>query len=105
MTQVPELKLFRAVLTQAIQDSMYDGLDKYAIIQKREAISWLTSNSTDFKYICFYADINPDYALNKFAKAMKLDIYKLTETQDRIIQNRPKRPHKEIKNYRLSFND
>ena len=104
MTQAPELKLFRAVLTQAIQDAMYNGLDKYSIIQKREAISWLTSNSLDFKIICHYADISSEYALNKFTKAMKLDIYKLTDTQDRVIQNRPKRPHKE-RNYRLTFND
>jgi hypothetical protein len=100
----PELKLFRAIITQAIEDAMYDGLYKYKIIDKREAIAWLTGNSNDFKIICHYADINSEYASTKFAKAMKLDIYSLTDMQNKVIQNRSERPHKE-KNYRLTFND
>tara|TARA_Y100000593_G_scaffold52251_1_gene98142 strand:- start:321 stop:632 length:312 start_codon:yes stop_codon:yes gene_type:complete len=100
----PELKLFRAIITQAIEDAMYDGLYKYKIIDKREAIAWLTGNSNDFKIICHYADINSEYASTKFAKAMKLDIYSLTDMQNKVIQNRSERPHKE-KNYRLTFNE
>ena len=79
-------------------------LDKYKIIDKREAISWLTSNTNDFKMICNFADINSEYASTKFTKAMKLDIYTLTNMQNQIIQNRSERPHKE-KNFRLTFND
>ena len=102
--QSPELRLFRAIITQAIDDAMYDGLYKYKIIDKREAVAWLTSNSNDFKMICHFADINSDYASMKFAKAMKLDIYTLTDMQNKVIQNRSERPYKE-KNYRLTFND
>ena len=100
----PELKLFRAIITQAIEDAMYDGLYKYKIIDKREAIAWLTGNSNDFKTICHYADLNSEYASLKFAKAMKLDIYNITDMQNKIIQNKSERPHKE-KNYRLTFNE
>ena len=88
MTQSPELKLFRAIITRAIEDAMYNGLHKYKIIDKREAISWLTSNSNDFKSICNYADIDSEYALTKFTQAMKLDMYILTDMQNRVIQNR-----------------
>ena len=102
--QSPELRLFRAIITQAIDDAMYDGLYKYKIIDKREAVAWLTSNSNDFKMICHFADINYEYASLKFAKAMKLDIYTLTDMQHKVIQNKTDRPHKE-KNYRLTFND
>ena len=100
----PELRLFRSIITQAIEDAMYEGLHKYKIIDKREAVAWLTGNSNDFKMICHFADINSDYASMKFAKAMKLDIYTLTDMQHKIIQNRSERPHKE-KNYRLTFNE
>ena len=100
----PELRLFRSIITQAIEDAMYEGLHKYKIIDKREAIAWLTSNSNDFKTICHFADINSEYASMKFAKAMKLDIYNLTDMQNKVIQNQPSRPHKE-KSYRLTFND
>jgi hypothetical protein len=34
MTRSPELRLFRAIITQAIDDAMYDGLDKYKDIEK-----------------------------------------------------------------------
>ena len=104
MTKSPELKLFRAIITQAIEDAMYDGLYKYKIIDKREAIAWLTGNSNDFRMICHFADINHEYASLKFTKAMKLDIYTLTDMQNKVMQNQPQRPHKE-KNYRLTFND
>ena len=103
MTRSPELRLFRAIITQAIDDAMYDGLDKYKIIDKREAISWLTSNTNDFKTICNFADINSEYASMKFAKAMKLDIYTLTDMQNKIIQNKPQSPYKPPSKFRLTF--
>ena len=105
MTQSPELKLFRAVIVRAIEDAMYDGLWKYKIIDKREAISWLTSNSIDFKCICHFADIDSEYAFTKFTKAMKLDIYNLTDIQHKILQNKPTRGPYIKKKYRLTFND
>ena len=106
MTRSPELKLFRAIITQAIEDAMYNGLYKYKIIDKREAIAWLTSNSNDFKMICHFADIDSEYASIKFTKAMKLDIYTLTDMQHKVIQNRPTRgPYKNTQKYRLTFND
>ena len=105
MTQSPELKLFRAVIIRAIEDAMYDGLWKYKIIDKREAISWLTSNSNDFKRICHYADIDSEYALTKFTQAMKLDIYILTDMQNKVIQNRPQKPYASTGKFRLTFND
>jgi hypothetical protein len=105
MTRSPELKLFRAVISRAIEDAMYDGLDKYKIIDKRGAISWLTSNSNDFKCICHYADIDSEYALTKFTQAMKLDIYILTAMQNKVIQNRPQKPHILTSKFRLTFNE
>ena len=105
MTQSPELKLFRAIITRAIEDAMYDGLYKYKILDKREAISWLTSNSIDFKCICNFADIDSEYAFTKFTKAMKLDIYNLTDMQNKIVQNKTKRPYVSTGKYRLTFND
>jgi hypothetical protein len=92
----PELKLFRAIITQAIEDAMYDGLYKYKIIEKREAIAWLTGNSNDFKMICHYADLNAEYASIK---------YSITDNQYKVMSNKPKRPHGNTKNYRLTFND
>ncbi len=106
MSKTPELRLFRAIITQAIEDAMYEGHDRYKIMDKREAINWLISHNNDFKYICHYADIDSEYATTKFSKAMNLDIYKLTDTQNKVIQNRSTRgPYKNTLKYRLTFND
>ncbi len=99
----PELRLFRAVITQAIEDAMYEGQDRYKIMDKRAAIAWLTSHNNDFKIICHYADINSEYATMKFTKAMNLDIYKLSDSQNNVIKNKPGRPHKSPGSYRLKF--
>jgi hypothetical protein len=99
----PEKKLFRAIITQAIEDAMYDGLNKYEIIAKREAIHWLTSTSYDFKLICHYADIDYEYASMKFAKAMKLDMYQLKDKQINVIQKKPARSVKTSGQFRLNF--
>ena len=105
MIQSPELKLFRAVITRAIEDAMYGGLYKYKIFDKREALSWLTSNSIDFKCICHFADIDSEYALTKFTQAMKLNVYILTDIQNKIIQNKPQKPYASTGKFRLTFND
>ena len=86
----PELILFRAVINQAIHDAMYDGLNKYYIIDKRSAIEWLISNSIDFRTICHYADIDPERACRKFTVAMKLDLYALRDDQNRVLSNQEK---------------
>jgi len=99
----PERKLFRAIITQAIEDAMYDGLNKYEIIAKREAIHWLTSSSHDFKLICHYADIDYEYASMKFTKAMKLDMYQLKDKQINVIQKKPVRSVKTSGQFRLNF--
>tara|TARA_R100001086_G_scaffold99547_1_gene49729 strand:+ start:86 stop:433 length:348 start_codon:yes stop_codon:yes gene_type:complete len=96
--------LFTAVLTQAIHDSLYKGSFKYYIQYKIEAIKWLTGNSRDFKLICNYADIDPEYAYEKFTKAMKEDIYKITDQQLKALEFIPK-PKKYVHSgqYKLRF--
>ena len=98
----PERYLFRAVLSQAIHDAMYNGLDKYYLIDKRNAIDWLIGNSVDFKTICSYAEIDPEIACRKFTAAMKLDLYTLKESQHRVL-NKPRKQYKHKDKFRLSF--
>jgi len=100
----PELILFRAIINQAIHDAMYDGLNKYYIIDKRSAIEWLIGNSIDFRTICNYADIDSQIACRKFTAAMKLDLYTLKESQHRVL-NKPRKQYKHKGKFRLTFNE
>ena len=98
----PERYLFRAVISQAIHDAMYNGLDKYYLIDKRNAIDWLIGNSVDFRTICSYAEIDSEIACRKFTAAMKLDLYTLKESQHRVL-NKPRKQYKHKDKFRLSF--
>lgn len=104
MKKNPELILFRAIINQAIHDAMYNGLDKYNLVDKREAIQWLIGNSIDFKTICNLADIDYNIANRKFVKAMQLDIYSFKKEQDNIL-NKPRKEYKKSTKFRLTFND
>ena len=104
MDKSPELILFRAVINQAIHDAMYDGVYKYHIIDKREAIQWLTSNSIDFRTICSYAEIDSSQATRKFTEAMKLDLYAMRNDQEKVL-TKPRKKYKHKGKFRLTFNE
>ena len=99
-----QIKLFRAIINQAIHDAMYDGVYKYHIIDKREAIQWLTSDSIDFKTICSYAEIDSSQATRKFTEAMKLDLYAMRNDQEKVL-TKPRKKYKHKGKFRLTFNE
>ena len=99
-----QIKLFRAIINQAIHDAMYDGVYKYHIIDKREAIQWLTSDSIDFKTICSYAEIDSSQATRKFTEAMKLDLYAMRNDQEKVL-SKPRKKYKHKGKFRLTFNE
>ena len=86
--RIPEFVLWQAVIAQAITDAKYDGLRKNYLECKRLAIAWFSNCSTDFKNVCHYADINPNYAYQKFQKAVQQDKFQFTLQQSKILQDR-----------------
>ena len=104
MNKSPELILFRAIINQAIHDAMYKGLEKYHLVDKREAIQWLINNSKDFQVICNFADIDYNFANRKFIKAMQLNIYSFKKEQDNVL-NKPRKKNKNKTKFRLTFYD
>ena len=104
MDKSPELILFRSIINQALHDATYDGVYKYHIIDKRNAIAWLIGNSQDFQTICTWAEIDPGIACRKFTEAMKLDLYALREDQTKILTKQRKK-YKHKGKFRLTFYD
>lgn len=104
MDKSPEIILFRAIINQALRDATYDGVYKYHIIDKREAITWLISNSKDFQLVCSWAEIDPGIACRKFTEAMKLDLYALREDQTKVLTKQRKK-YKHKGKFRLTFYD
>ena len=61
----PEKILFIAVLSQAVHDAFSSHVPE---LEKRQAQSWLMSNSEDFKIICENAGRDAKYVLTKIRR-------------------------------------
>ena len=101
----PEHILWQAVIAQAITDATYNGLRKNYLECKRLAIAWLSKCSKDFKEICQYADIDPDYAYKKIQTAIQQGPFKFSPQQSKILQDRrtPAQVKYEKKGFKLKF--
>ena len=61
----PERRLFIAVLSQAVHDAFSNHVPGP---EKRQAQTWLMSNSKDFRNICELSGRNPEYVLTKIRR-------------------------------------
>lgn len=80
-----EIRLFCAIIYQAIDDACYSGLDKKYLRYKQEAIDWLTSMSDDFCLICNMANYNPEYVKDQVKKMSMHGSIKYTQGQLDIL--------------------
>jgi hypothetical protein len=101
----PELILWQAVIAQAITDAKYNGLRKNYLECKRVAVAWCSNFSRDFKTICQYADIDPDYAYKKIRTAMQQNLFQFTSQQSKILNDRrtPAQIQYQKKGFKLKF--
>lgn len=65
-----EPSLWKAVITQALMDAASNSNKSEACKAKRDAISWLLSDSSDFEYVCDNAGLDPDYVRTKVRQAL-----------------------------------
>ena len=57
-----------AILTQAVEDAKYIGVNKQDIKHKMEAINWIMNNDPQFTYYCKLINIEPSYIQNKIKR-------------------------------------
>ena len=57
-----------AILTQAVEDAKYVGVNKQDIKHKMEAINWIMNNDPQFTYYCKIINIEPSYIQNKIKR-------------------------------------
>ena len=60
-----ERALWRAVITQALQDALGNSKKREAKYEKFKAKAWLLSMSRDFITVCHHADYDPQYVRRK----------------------------------------
>ena len=61
-------KVVTAILTQAVEDAKYIGLNKKYLKHKIEAINWIMTNDPKFDYYCKLLNIEPSYIMNRIKK-------------------------------------
>ena len=57
-----------AILTQAVEDAKYVGVNKQDIKHKMEAINWIMNNDPQFTYYCKLINIEQSYIQNKIKR-------------------------------------
>ena len=65
--------LWKAVITQALMDAASKSQKAEAKRSKREALEWLTGDSSDFEVVCDHAGLDPSYVRTQIAGALMRD--------------------------------
>lgn len=72
----PEVRLYKAILTQAIIDLSNVADNKEARRLELEAKKWIFGNSHDFQEICHNAEMSPGFVIKIAKDAIKLNLAK-----------------------------
>ena len=84
-SSLPEQRLFRAIITQALEDAHYTGTIMIDMRNKESAINWFLDLGKDYRTICDYAGFNPIYIRDSFVKARARGLMQYTERQTELL--------------------
>jgi len=65
-----EKRLWIAVITQAVLDALNKAKDSESVFYKHEAVCWLTDNSWNFKTVCQFAGLEPEWVRRHAKRAI-----------------------------------
>lgn len=65
----PEIRIWRSVISMALEDVLITSQERTQAVFKGEAHDWFCNNSDDFKFVCFQADLDPNYVRMKYLEA------------------------------------
>ena len=78
---VPEQKLWRGVLFNALDETMIGSSDRKSSIYKIDSHNWIVSKGDDFEKVCFWGGYDPDNVTEKYSAAVKRGDIKFNERQ------------------------
>lgn len=70
-TPDPEIRIWRAVISMALEDVMITNQNRTESVLKGEAHDWFCNNSEDFNFVCFQAEMDPKYVRMKYLEALE----------------------------------
>jgi hypothetical protein len=66
-----EVRMWRAVINNAIGDVTADLSDRKSSLLKMEVHSWIMDNTKDFQLVCYYAELEPDDVRRQYIRAVQ----------------------------------
>jgi hypothetical protein len=75
-----EVRLYKAILTQALIDASNTSSSPEAKKHELEAKNWIFGNSNYFKEVCYNAEISPDFMRQITKEAIRLNSVKKSES-------------------------
>lgn len=94
----PEVRLYKAILTQTIIDASNITEVKTAKKLEIEAKIWIFGNSQYFQEVCYMGEIEPDFVIKIAKEAIKLNLAKESmlyedKTEKRLQDKRCRQKH------------
>ena len=82
----PEIRIWRAVISLALEDVMIANQNRTESVLKGEAHDWFCNNSDDFKFVCFQAELDPKWVRMRYLDALEKGVIKFTPRQNLNIK-------------------
>lgn len=80
--EVPqEVKLWRAVITLALEDVLNTSQGRNESVVKAEAHDWFVNGSEDFHKVCFNAGLDGDWVRDRYLRALDTGMVRFTQKQ------------------------
>ena len=76
-----EIKLWRAVINNALGDVILTLSDRKSSIKKMEVHNWIMNNDDYFQQVCYYAELEPSNVQLQYIRAIKKGTITFTDRQ------------------------
>ena len=76
-----EKKLWRSVLTTAVEDTLITNSDRKNSLIKLEAHNWILDNGSKFQEVCTCAEIDAQSVVSSYKKAVASRVVRFTKRQ------------------------
>ena len=80
-TLLPEERLWRSVICNALDDTHINYSDRKSSIAKLKAHNWIISNCQDFQNVCYWAELDPEVVLSHYKNLIKRRVIKFYDKQ------------------------
>ena len=82
----PETKLWRRVISHALEDTLIIHSDRKKSLAKIKAHNWITGQEDDFCHACYRADLDPDMIYETYVKMIKDGFIRFNARQVKWVQ-------------------